>query len=225
MSNFIVNPYIFGAEELSITYKGHSLDSGDSNSYTFSSKDLGAASGTRRIFVAAHTVDTETDTHVSAVTIGGVSATVHVTEDHQLSPPSGVASCVGIASALVPSGTTGDIVVTWTNTTFRCGMSYWVTHGLQDGSPTDTQSDTDEAINFTLNVPVDGLFICAGTTSSGGASNASWTNAPEDYDAAGESGENYTGGGQLLPAGDATRSITCNFTSNSEDVGVGVSWK
>lgn len=67
--------------------------------------DFGTASAARRIIV----VVTSIEQPLTSIVIGGVNATIHV-QDTALSP---TASGVAIASAIVPTGTSGDIVVTY----------------------------------------------------------------------------------------------------------------
>src|SRR3990167_11105596 len=82
----------------------------DLTTYTFSAENLGVAASDRFIVVTitgrssdggARTIDT--------VTIGGVTATINIQIANS-------GSFNGIATAAVPTGTTGDIVITWSGT-------------------------------------------------------------------------------------------------------------
>lgn len=82
------------------------LDTVDRTSYTDTGSTLGAVHATREIFVVGGWTNTA---EVTSVTIAGVTATVDQTQGST----GGGAFC---AHALVPTGTTGDIVVNFSAT-------------------------------------------------------------------------------------------------------------
>ena len=91
-----------------------STSTGDTSaSQTFSSVSFGDPSPTRRIYVAVNASSTTSGRTISSVTIGGVSATLVGKKDSTGSIGSGVS---GIAVADVPSGTSGNVVVTFSGT-------------------------------------------------------------------------------------------------------------
>lgn len=140
----------------------------DSNllAYTFTARAIGAADIGRRIFVAATSSATSINAHVSAVTIGGVSATIHAEAGNTGNTRNGV---VAIASAIVPSGTTADVVVTHTadlGVLLGCHISVYRATGLVSGTPFDTAT-TDNAGNLLLDIPVRGFVIACAATVSG----------------------------------------------------------
>jgi hypothetical protein len=97
---------------------------------------------------------------ITAVTIGGVSATELV----NLTPS---APYSGIWEADVPTGTTGDIVVSASGTPHRCSVGVWALYGV--GASDATASDSTNPLSQSLVVSAGGVAIALshdGTASS-----------------------------------------------------------
>lgn len=124
---------------------------------------LGAADAARRIFITAHWLSAGASPSViSSASIGGVPTTIHVQDGH-----SGGSTGLGVAilSAVVPTGTTGSVVLNGVASP-RFGVFRAV--GLP-ASPTDT--DSANGVNTTsasvsVSVPANGILLAAGTGSS-----------------------------------------------------------
>ena len=82
---------------------------------------------------------------VNSMTVGGVSATrvADVTNSAEAQYVS------ELWRADVPSGTTGDIVVTWNSAMSQCGIIAWAVTG--DHSLFDIQTTSDSTASFTFN--------------------------------------------------------------------------
>ena len=118
--------------------------------YTFSTVDIGTAA-TNRVVVVGHMCASGTN---NTMTIGGVAAT-RVTKN-------GAAS---IYAAIVPTGTTGDIIVTVADASAaRIALIVWVGYtrdavtGLDSGS--DSASGTTDAVASDIAIKPGG-FVCA----------------------------------------------------------------
>lgn len=140
----------------------------DSNllAYTFTAQAIGVAAANRRVFVSATSSATSINANISAVTIGGVAATIHAATANTGNTRNGV---VAIASAIVPSGTTADVVVTHTTdigVLLGCHISVYRATGLTSGTPFDTAT-TDNAGNLLIDIPVRGFVIACAATVSG----------------------------------------------------------
>lgn len=147
-------------------------DISDLTTYTFATQNLGTASSDRVIFAVVSGRQSSART-ISSVTIGGVTATEVGTRGSSQNP-------LGIWSAAVPSGTTGDVVVTFSGAMLRARIILWsVTGGA--ATVADSQFGTDTATV----TGVTGGFIIAGACTTG-TSSFTWTNATEQYDAAAE---------------------------------------
>lgn len=114
--------------DFSVTHMGHD-DSADSVlSYTFSNKSLGPAHVRRKIVVAVYIGGTA-GTVITSVTVGGYEAQVLIDD------PSGTRT-LEMWVAQVPTGTTGDIVVTHTVTSsMRCAVDWWSILGTNQDAP------------------------------------------------------------------------------------------
>lgn len=176
----------------------------DLTTYTFSSQNLGTAASDRYIIVAASCRKADPAATLSSATIGGVSATII----HQ-STRGG--NTVALFAAAVPTGTTGDIVVTWSTGVLRCGIgAYRVT-----GSDATTYHDRDVGTEVnnpiaTIDVPAGGFAIAAGYNA--GNTTATWSGVTEDYDTTVES-NNYTGASDTF--GSAQTDLAITFTPSA----------
>jgi len=84
--------------------------SGNLTIFTFSDMDLGAADDSRVIVVSGGCAFSNVTGTVSSATIGGISATIIVQKTDSFPPND--KQCSFIVAALVPSGTSGDVVIT-----------------------------------------------------------------------------------------------------------------
>ena len=182
----------------SLTYIGTTTDTTNTNAYTFSGASIGAASGDRRVIVLV-LGEGSTVTTLSSASIGGVSADIVVQGSN--------GQCTAaIIIAAVPTGTTGDIVCTFSNTKAHCNIGVYRTIGLPANTATDTGASTADPATDTLTTTVGGFALAlAGSTTP---TSLTWTNITEDYDetleAAGcASGASIaTTGANISPSGD-----------------------
>lgn len=104
----------------------------DTNAYTFSTCDIGAASGTRLVAVVALARDTN-PVALSSATIGGSAADIRVS-----SSTSAGRAGAAIFARLVTTGTTADIVVTWDEAVTNCVIYVFRIVGYASAVPSDT---------------------------------------------------------------------------------------
>jgi hypothetical protein len=152
-------------------------NSGDLSTYTYSSVALGTASSTRAIYVfATGQGPASSNFDVNSMTVGGISAT-------RVSDVTNSAEAQYVSElwrADVPSGTTGDIVVTWNSAMSQCGIIAWAVTG--DHSLVDLQTTSDSTASFTLtNVP-DGSVILAGRGGTGSRTHTWSSDVTENVD-------------------------------------------
>lgn len=172
---------------------------------------FGDARADRRIVAVIHWSEGGTHRTLSSATIGGVAATVHVQRGH-----SGGSTGLGAAiiSALVPTGTTGAVVCTFSGggtADVSCGV-YRLT-GLTSGTPTDTDSAESQVtttdITVTITMAAEGIVIAGYTGSTNATSVVTWTGVTEQYD--GEDNIHRSGGfASGISAG--SRVITADIT-------------
>jgi hypothetical protein len=193
----------------------------DTNAYTFAAQNLGAADPNRYIIVAAMARRAGvTAMTISSITVGGVAATIVV----QLQANPTNTNIAGLAIAAVPDGTTGDVVVTFSQTMVRCGIALYRAVGISSATPTDTGSNAVDPISDTLNVLAGGFAIGC-VIGGSGTTTVAWTNLTENYDANIESAITYSGASAVFPTEQTALAMTGDFsTSGGDDVGVFAAW-
>lgn len=134
-------PLLEGAATPSIQFRAAYSDAANASAYTFTACDIGAAPGggeTREVFVSIEWYQGGSASRtLSSVTIGGVAATLETPFNN------GVLQAMCVARAVVPTGTTGDVVVTFSNTVFSCSIAtYRVMNRPSASAATDTGSAT-----------------------------------------------------------------------------------
>ena len=175
-----------GVAEVALT--ANAVDSSSATAYTFSGQALGAAASDRIIVVGGFS--TNAVQTVSSVTIGGVSATQVVAATN-----SGGEQCA-LWQAAVPSGTTGDIVWTWSGAEVGMGIGVWRIIGATASAHASSGVTGASALSSTLDIPENGVAIAySGSASS--SRTATWSGLSEVFDANGiEDGSasgNHTG--------------------------------
>lgn len=196
----------------SVAFIGTTIDTTVGAPQTFTGVSIGAADATRRVIVVIH--GSGTGGAVTAVTIGGISATIHasaVDVDDR--------SC--IVSAAVPTGTTATIVVTYTGSAWdEMGIAVFRAINLVSGTPHATATDTVDVVSMSINIPTNGILVagCINNTSAG----MTTVGVTENYDLA--IGDDQMAGGCAtgLPA-QTNRTVSFDGSSSQAN-GVAASW-
>jgi len=168
----------FGADAASAvpsySYRTHAEDFTDLTTYTFASQDIGTASATRYVVVTVFGRHTAAFTF-SSVTVAGVSATSVVEQAN-------AGSRLGIFIAAVPSGTTGNVVVTASGGIVRCGIGVYALYDLSSSTAITTNSSTASPAALSVNVTPGKILIAAAYTNGGSGNQLTWSGATEDFD-------------------------------------------
>jgi hypothetical protein len=154
------------------SYQELKTDGDSLSAYTFAAANLGTAE-VGRVIIVSITANGNAAKTISSVTIGGVSASILVQQSNGF-------WAGGIAAAVVPTGTTGDIVVNLSNTAGAATVGVYRATGLASVTPIDTDSNTTFS-GLTLTAEGGG-FLIALTTHSGSGGTITWANANEDFD-------------------------------------------
>ena len=155
---------------LAATFKQSTVNANNLTVYTFAGQDIGAESPSRRVIVALSTSSART---ISSVTIGGIAATIDAT--HFLS---GTAR-IGIVSAVVPTGTTADVVVTLNGQGAACGIGVWT---LNYGDPTlQVASGSGDPISLTVATQTGDIVIAVSHTYNSDTAVFDWTNVTSRF--------------------------------------------
>jgi len=204
---------------------------GNNTIFTFSSKAFGAADDSRVIVVSGGVAFSNVSGTVSSATIGGVSATIIVQKldsfgavnDKQLS---------FILAAAVPSGTSGDVVVTLTrslNSSNR-GMGIGVHRLTGPGvvAADDTATDDDNtcssgSMTVSCDTKEDGAAIGASAGNGGVYGTETWTGLTErarDYEGAAV----WSSAGIATTSDESPRTMSVATGSYCTQSAVGASW-
>tara|TARA_R110000764_G_scaffold1253_2_gene4852 strand:+ start:7048 stop:7797 length:750 start_codon:yes stop_codon:yes gene_type:complete len=162
-----------GAVPVEVSLTANAINAATSTAYTFSSQALGAAVSDRIIVVGGFS--TNAVRTVSSVTIGGVSAAQIVAATN-----SGGEQCA-LWQASVPSGTTGDVVWTWSGAEVGMGIGVWRIVNAAASAHASSGVTGASALSSTLDIPANGAAIAY----SGAASvnrTATWTGLTERFD-------------------------------------------
>lgn len=187
--------------------------------YTFSSQNLGTASSDRYIIVSVLGRDSGTGgTSVTAVSVAGVSADLVVNRSNNAVN----SSVAALYIAAVPSGTSGDIVITFNTTMVNAAYIAYRATGIEVLS-VDSDSSVADDPSVNLDVPVGGFAIGSGVSVS---ASAGWSGLVEDVDVLLEGAAIYTGANDEFPSGASGQSIMIDFAGTPVDsVGVFASWE
>jgi len=156
---------------LSGTFLTSASNSSGLSTYTFASRDLGAAASDRQI-VAVVVSHSNAGVTLSSVTIGGVSATIDANE-----LASDTSRRVTIARAAVPTGATGDVVITFGASAARCSVGlYRITGATATVGATNSAATTSTTFATTIQSTVGGVVIAGATNgSSSNYNEVDWT--------------------------------------------------
>lgn len=195
--------------DITQVYQTNAVDASNLTTYTFSSQAFGTAASNRRIVVGVYGRQGGSTLSISSVTIGGVSASAVATQTSDTSH-----NLAALYIADVPTGTTGDVVVTWGVAIDRCGIGVWAIYGSGSATASDTDSanGTTDPSAVTLTVPAKGVAIAYGGSADG--STATWANITEKFDGSIEATIVHTGASIDSAAG-GNLALSCDWSGTS----------
>lgn len=180
---------------------------------TFSGVTLGPASADRYIVVLATArISATTLDYTISSTIAGITAT------NVLSHVSLSASAHRQTTfiAQVPTGTTGDVVLTFSRSITRSMISVFSATGLDGLTPHATAVSTAPATNVasqTLTIPAEGIAIAGGYNIIGSA--YTWTGLTERHDDVFSSSNYFSAAGDDFASLQTSRVITATWGGTS----------
>jgi hypothetical protein len=185
----------------------------NATTFTFSSQALGAAASDRRIVVAVGAGGGSVGT-ASGVTVGGVTATqvVHAALD--------VEANSSIWWAAVPTGTTGDVVVTFTSSKGNCGVSCYRLTGADMvlSTATDVAAGSGAASLGTVGTPDNAVVVGnVYLTEGGGATRTNtWAGLTENLDDEIEGGSIHSTASGLITSALVSATATPSGSTSNE---------
>ena len=170
-----------GPAAVTLSYLVEDGSEDDASSYTFTSQSLGTAASDRRIIGGAYGLDNSGNTiSVSSVSVAGISGSQLVSVANNTS----LNNVAALWSADVPTGTTGNIVITFSETVVKMGMALWrITGGA--GGTVDTKSSTSDNFTLSITANANGAIIGFAGNRQGlgvGGTSWTWTGLTENYE-------------------------------------------
>lgn len=193
---------------IDLTFTDSDSSTTNATEYTFSAQSLGTADAERQIIVGAWG-SSGAGVSVSSLTIGGVSASLIIAQNGATNP------IAELWIADVPTGTTGDVVVTFNDGKLRAGIGVWrLIGGTVGDSDKDTTTST-ATMTATVNVEQDGAVVgfVGGVTDD--ATAITWGGATEDFDTLTESVGVHSGAHEDELSADATYDVTATQAGDS----------
>jgi hypothetical protein len=192
----------------SLEFRVSAVDVADLTTYTFSTVDIGAADSTRRVIVGVAGSATSPQT-LSSATIGGVGATIHVNNssvDHS-----------SLISALVPTGTTATIAVTFSGAQFCAGIGIYRLINETVSTPHATATDltlSSGVLSTTINVPSNGALVAICKAFGSATPTCAWSGATERYDQVMESPDSQSGASETGLGSETGRTVSATLTGS-----------
>ncbi len=190
---------------LTLTYRSLNKSITAGASRTFSSIAIGSASSSRVVacYIAGYSSTART---VSSVSIGGVTATIHTARNSGYFP--------AIASAVVPSGTTADIVVGLTGSSSALWVAVYTIVGLNSTTPLSSGNNGVAASgsqSVVLTTAAGGVAIAGLNVNVATPTGSYWTagGIVNDYSENADSSSVSTQGGKVSTSG-TSLTITAN---------------
>lgn len=191
----------------------------NATSYTFNTSDIGAADDSRRVVVVVMASSSNTSARtLSSLTIGGVTATIHVNVSSLRT--------ISIASLAVSTGTTANIVATMSGACNNCTIVIYRLVNFASAFPQSTTSNTQTATSINANVVVsEKSFVIAGVIAAINTNTtATWTNVTEDLDTLNE-GSMRTTASDTMTAGNSVYTVTCTASASVGMALAALSWR
>lgn len=152
---FLVLAVPGGGPPATIAWTASGSSTANLTTYTFAGHALGTEAAGRLIPVVVYSSGAGgTAVTISTMTIGGVSAAPAVASNDTATVDA------HIWYAVVPTGTTGDIVITFSAARARCAIDAFQAHNVQSATPTDTGSaSAADPISDDLNISAGGVAV------------------------------------------------------------------
>ena len=181
-----------------------------SSPVTFSSVDIGTASANRKVIVGVGIDGYQGNEAYTSLTIGGVAANL-IQEQNAASGGRPVA----LYELDVASGTSADIVVTFTGTQTKCysmGIGVWT---IESGSVFDTVGSTADPGAGNISVSSGGAVIAIMTEGNANAT-YTWANLTENFDNQVRASRQAFSGASKSLSSATTQAISANVSGGSQ---------
>lgn len=203
--------------DATVSFEAASSQSPDLTTYTYSSVALGAAAGNRKIVIAV--MGQAVNRTISSITVAGISASAVVSVSNAF-------DLMALWQVDVPTGTSGDVVVTWSGGQDRCAIGVWALYGASSAA-NDTDTDTGtSSVSGTIAVPAGGVAIGAAQSQGSSTAAISGTGITPNFNQSVDGPARQGGGSGAYADAEASLTITGTTTGSASGRALGVfaSW-
>jgi hypothetical protein len=194
-----------------LSYQTSTASTSDTTTYTFSTQAIGPAKSTRYVVVGVVSREgADTSARTLSVTVGGVAAAQAAFVSDTAVSGRNVA---GFYIAAVPTGTTADVVATFSGGMDRCGIGVWALYDINSATPTDTATSVDTTQTLDVDILANGVAI--GVSFANSDPDFDWTGISERFEIVAEGDLQFSGADVTSVAGGAPVAITCTITGGS----------
>ncbi len=190
-----------------ITFQSNNQETSGGNPITYSAVGIGTAAADRIVIVGV----VSEDANLTSATIGGVNATIVA------AAPSFNNSRISVIAAVVPTGTTADIVLTFNIATLSTGIGVYTDNGVSL-TPYDTGigtgSGSSPTFSTTVNVPASGFVLSTGFVNNDSATTYTWTGITKKYEANVRANARQSGGFST-PSAQSGYAVSAAMTGSS----------
>lgn len=196
-------PMLMRRPPLEVSFLQFQKSTVDTTSYSFPNVSFGEPASSRRILLAIHS--NFEGRALNSVTIAGIAATVHL--NSAPNSPAGVAW----ASAIIPSGQSGTVVVNLNSTGVRCAIAAYLILNEQSNAPYAVNSSATTAGNVSVDCPSGGAVFFAQNSQSTSSRNP--TTITKNYDENVENPNFWVVGGISTFNASGVVNVTCAATA------------
>ena len=206
-----------GAANADAIWAAYNYRVANQTTYTFTAHGIGTAAANRYVVVLiAGGANGRT---VSSVTVAGQSCTVISTLTNGVRD-----AAMAITASPVTSGTTADVVVTWSGGENRCHIGTYALTGIGSKTPTDTGTDTGSGNRSTsIDILAGGSAIGLMVHSAGTSGSTTWTGLNEDVDTSGDGVITFSAAS--LDSSTAQTGLSVSATGSSTSLLIVAAWR
>lgn len=224
-AGFVINSFRYASTgPASISFVGCTGTSTDSTLYIFSSHDTGVADPTRSTILGVVGTDSAIDFSISAVSLSGSPMAEAVD-----SANAGSINQAGLYIIANPTGTNGDINVTFSEEISNAAVCVWAAYGLISLTATDTAAAFHTSaglLDLSLDLSTDGLGIGMSTAQES-SETVTWIgfseSSPETTISDGPRSATFSGADAATAGTPLT--VSADWTGSRDAIGVSASFR
>ncbi len=163
-----------GSSPPSYTYNTRSIHTANNATNTFTALDIGAADPTRFVIIGIAVYAAGVGQNVSSVTIGGITATLLAGIRDTGSDARSM-----FYGALVPTGTTADVIITAAGTWQNCAVSSYSLYNLTSTTPFATATSQASPCSLNANTTADAIVLAMTMTGVQNGITTTWVGVTE----------------------------------------------